>query len=193
MKNNKGVTLVEIIIATALIFIVLPIIWNYIISSVEDTATLNDKMAVQGSVNALMTQLQRDIQEARCPINPNTSKYIKIHEGSFKFLICKPNSNTNNDGKPQNVVYEWNKDKKIVTLYQGVTLIPPKTGSNTSETEYDVDLDEEGIDIATYDYISDIELKKVGNNGIDVYIRGEISEKAGYTLNNTYYTRNTVF
>ena len=31
------------------------------------------------------------------------------------------------------------------------------------------------------------------NNGIKVDIRGEIDDKSGYSLNNVYYTRNTIF
>ena len=36
-------------------------------------------------------------------------------------------------------------------------------------------------------------MTKVDANGITVHIRGEIDEKSGYTLTNTYYTRNTIF
>ena len=31
------------------------------------------------------------------------------------------------------------------------------------------------------------------NNGVKVEIRGEIDDKSGYSLNNVYYTRNTIF
>ena len=89
MKSNKGVTLVELIIAMALIFIVLPFAWNYINSSIQDNATINNKVAVQSSVNSLMNQLQKDVQEARYPINPNSEDYIDVKADGF--LICKPN------------------------------------------------------------------------------------------------------
>ena len=198
MKNNKGVTLVELIIAMALIFLVLPFAWDYINSSLLDSATINNKNMVQSSVNALMTQIQRDIQEARCPINPNSETYVDVKNDGF--LICKPMV----DGSYQSVLYEFNEAEKKVVVKMGIELVPP----GIDETEYGIR--EENITVTEYVYIKNFNLTQVFdidvddevyddakvnkvNNGVKVEIRGEIDEKSGYTLTNTYYTRNTIF
>ena len=43
-------------------------------------------------------------------------------------------------------------------------------------------------------FILEKEINSSGvNNGVKVEIRGEIDNKSGYSLNNVYYTRNTIF
>lgn len=184
-RDNKGITLVELIVVLALILIVIPFAWDYMNSSLEDSATINNKVAVQSSVNALMTQLQRDIQEASRPINSNDEDYIgskelgadnegRLETGTEGFLIRKPDR----DGKKQSVLYEFYEDGKKVVVTSGLDFEDP---TDTSEST-----------VAEYNFIKDIKLKKVGENGVDVYIRGELDSKSGYTLTNVYYTRNTI-
>lgn len=181
MRNNKGITLVELVVVIGLIFLVLPFAWDYMISSVEDSATITNKVAVQNSVQALMNQLQKDIQEGRYPINP-TDKYDEI-DSENGFLICKPGDTS--------VIYKFDLTKKQVTLKDNLRLeredLTIKAVNETPETN-----------VGVYDYIKEITLEKVSdsdgvNNGIKVYIRGEADEKSGFTLTNTYYTRNTIF
>ena len=191
MKSNKGVTLVELIIAMALIFIVLPFAWSYINSSIQDNATINNKVAVQSSVNSLMNQLQKDVQEARYPINPNSEDYIDVKADGF--LICKPNV-YDEEGNTvyQSVIYKFDEENRKVTIMNGIKLVPPGIG----ETEYGIDDSN-----ATYNefnfiktFILEKEINSSGvNNGVKVEIRGEIDNKSGYSLNNVYYTRNTIF
>lgn len=195
MKGNRGVTLVELIIVVALMFIVLPFAWNYINSSIEDSANINNKVAVQSSVNALMSQLQKDIQEARYPINPNTGEYTKV-EGKG-FLICKPRTfDESGNVVEQNVLYKFDEENRIVEVINGVQLITPGSG----ETDYEIDISD--ATTGRYDYIKTFKLEKVYNsddvnnrvnNGVKVEIRGEIDQKSGYSLSNVYYTRNTIF
>lgn len=191
MKGNRGVTLVELIVVVALMFIVLPFAWDYINSSIEDSANINNKVAVQSSVNTLMNQLQKDIQEARYPINPNVEDYIDAETEGF--LICKPNA-YDESGKIiyQNVLYKFDEENRSVEIINGVKLTPPESG----ETEYGID--DTDATMGRYDYIKTFSLEKVYNsnkvnNGVKVEIRGEIDQKSGYSLSNVYYTRNTIF
>lgn len=191
MKGNRGVTLVELIVVVALMFIVLPFAWNYINSSIEDSANINNKVAVQSSVNTLMNQLQKDIQEARYPINPNVEDYIDVKTDGF--LICKPNAyDESGEIIYQNVLYKFDEENRRVEIINGVKLIPPESG----ETEYEIDISDATTGI--YDYIKTFNLEKVNNsnnvnNGVKIEIRGEIDQKSGYSLSNVYYTRNTLF
>lgn len=185
MRNNKGVTLIELIVVVALILVAIPIYWYYINMSVKDNATLNDKVAVQTSVNTLMNQLQRDIQEARNPINPNTNNYTDI--GDDGFLICKPEAS---DGKYQSVLYKFNDTTHTVTGTYNLKL--------SIEVGEDIDIldntnDSPDMYVSEYNYINDISLTKDGETGIKVMIDGEIKDKSHYKLSNTYYTRNTIF
>jgi type II secretory pathway pseudopilin PulG len=188
--DNRGITLIEIIVALALMMLIIPIAWNFMNSSVKDTATINNKVAVQSSVNALMTQLQRDIQEARCPINSNNENYVGIDENGKigikeeGFIIRKPGADEN----PQSVSYEFDAENKKVVVTSGLRLKVPTFGS----TEFVIDEENSNKVIAEYDFIKEFTLKRVGDNGVEVYIRGEIDSKSGYTLTNTYYTRNTI-
>lgn len=193
-KNNKGITLIELIVALALMMLVLPFAWDYMNSGIQDSATINNKVAVQTSVNALMTQLQRDIQEARCPINPNSESYIGIDDdGNFGldtdgFLICKPNGTGEN--LYQSTLYEFDEENKKVIVTSGLKIYQINGfGSN----EYGIDYSNSNVTTGDYNFIKDITLKRIGDNGIDIYIRGELDSKSGYTLTNTYYTRNTIF
>lgn len=198
--DNKGITLIEIIVALTLMMIVLPFAWDYINGSIKDTATINNKVAVQNSVNALMTQLQRDIQEARCPINPNEKIYVgnKDLDGEFGFytggkfgigeygvLICKPDGEGNDYGS---VLYEFDEVNKKVTVSSGL-----KIGRTGGSGDYDKLENGENTIVGDYNFIKEITLTRVGENGVKVYIRGGIDSKSGYTLTNTYYTRNTIF
>lgn len=190
MKENRGVTLVELIIVVAVMFIILPFAWNYINSSIEDSANINNKVAVQSSVNTLISQLQKDIQEARYPINPNGEDYIDVKNDGF--LICKPNAYDSGEIIYQNVLYKFDEENRRVDVINGVKLIPPGSG----ETEYEIDISD--ATTGRYDYIKTFNLEKVYNsdnvnNGIKVEIRGEIDQKSGYSLSNVYYTRNTIF
>lgn len=191
MKGNRGFTLVELIVVVALMFIILPFAWNYINSSIEDSANINNKVAVQSSVNALMSQLQKDIQEARYPINPNKEDYIDVEDDGF--LICKPRtSDESGNIVEQSVLYKFDEENRIVEVINGAKLIIPGSG----ETEYEIDISD--ATTGRYDYIKEFSLEKVENsdgvnNGVKVEIRGEIDQKSGYSLSNVYYTRNTIF
>ncbi len=191
MRDNRGFTLVELIVVVALMFIILPFAWNYINSSIEDSANINNKMVVQSSVNSLMSQLQKDIQEARYPINPNTSKYTKVEENGF--LICKPRTfDESGNFIDQNVLYKFDEENRIVEVMNGVQLITPGSG----ETDYEISTD--NATTGRYEYIKAFKLEKVYNsdkvnNGVKIEIRGEIDQKSGYSLSNVYYTRNTIF
>lgn len=186
LRNNDGITMVELIIVMGLLAIILPFGWNYVNSGIEDNVTLNNKMMVQNSVNALMNQLQRDIQEARYPINPNVTEYIDVTNDGF--LICKPNG-TDDTGNIvyQSVLYKFDDDENKVIVEFGLKLDSPGPG----ETDYDI-IDDNATK-GEYNYIEEFSLTKIDNNGIKVYIRGQIDDKSGYTLTNTYYTRNTLF
>lgn len=175
--RNKGVTLIEVIVVVVLIFLVIPLFWNYINSSVEDNATINNKIAVQSTVNALMNRLQQDIQEARCPINPNTTEdeYMDIEDDGF--LICKPEN--------ASVLYKLNKDTGVVTVYYDLSLLGKIENGKVKNLELG--------NSETYNDINSITLTKIGEKGLKVNIRGEIDSKSGYSLENTYYTRNTTF
>lgn len=180
LKRNKGVTLIELIIVIGLIALIIPLYWYYINSSVEDDAVINDKILVQSSVNALMNQLQRDIQEARNPINPS-SDYTTVKDDGF--LIRKPESI---EGKFQSVLYKFDEDnnKVIVTYNLKLTI----TGNNVEIN----DVESPDKYTSEYNFIEDFSLTKEGTDGVKVMIDGKISNKSHYNLSNTYYTRNTI-
>lgn len=188
MKNNKGLTLIELVVVMALLFIILPFGWDYLNSGLKDSATVNNKIMVQNSVNALMNQVQRDIQEARCPINPNTTKYVNVIGDGF--LICKPTT-MDDEGHDvyQSVLYKFEGNKVTAEFGKKLQFPNPTNG----ETEHTIVPGITG-NVGVYDFIEEFRLDLTADRkGIEVYIKGKIDDKSSYVLTNTYYTRNTVF
>ena len=93
-----------------------------------------------------------------------------------------------------NLLYLITKYANIitVTIVNGIRLVPPAMG----ETEYGIDDSNANYNEFNFikKFILEKEINSSGvNNGVKVEIRGEIDNKSGYSLNNVYYTRNTIF
>ena len=164
MKRNRGVTLVELIVVMACLGMVTLFFWWILNSSTEDRYTLTEKMEVQNSVTALLNIIQQDIQEAKI-YNISGQKGILdvTGEPTYKF---------------KNFEYVFSVDSRKVTK---------KIGSEV---------------VAEYGDIIAFKLKKVENGGkygVEVKITGgkkpmdyEGLDKSRYSLNSTFYTRNTI-
>lgn len=187
MKNNKGFTLVELIIVASLLTMVTFFFWNILNSSSEDSYTLTEKVEVQNSVTTLMNTIQKDVQEAKIvQKNSEDDKRILIsrENGDEKCYIF----NTYLDDTEGSAYY--NQDTVEYTFNpKSMTVIRKKGTDDTT-------------DIAEYNNIIEFSLESIpdDNNkyGVKVNIRGgkkpisyEGLDKSRYSLNSTFYTRNT--
>ena len=180
MKQNKGFTLVELIIVLACLTGVLGFFWKILESSSKDAYTINEKMEVQNSVVSLMNTIQQDTQEA---------KIIQVAANTYVIFIATIDSDMIDENKryefgdtTNKKIYEFDANDKTVT----------RTVINGEDTE-----------IGTYDNIIGFEMTqpKESNKskyGVNVNIIGgkkdyRTSEldKSRYSLNSTFYTRNT--
>ena len=180
--GEKGITMVEIIIATALFFVVIPLIWNNINSSIEDSANINNKMLVQTSVNALMNNIQKNVQEASMPITDSPEN-----------IECEADSIAE-DGEGSGGSIKLLKPGGVVVTY---------TFDDEAETvKFTMkDKDDNLLDAGGYEHISkfSVEYKHSETepgvhkvNGLSVTVVGRIDKKSNYTMTNEYYTRNTI-
>ena len=175
--GEKGVTLVELIVVVSLFFVVLPLIWYYINSSIEDSANINNKIVVQTSVNQLMNNMQKHIQEASLPI---TTSGEDIDGEAAKIA---------EDGVGSGGSITLNKPNDITVTYK----YDPDTASVTYTMR-----DEDGVvDTAEFNYIVKFVVKRMENEqhkigGLYITAVGRIDDKSNYTLTNEYYTRNTM-
>ena len=163
---ENGITLVELIIAVGLFFVIIPLIWNYINGAVEDSSDINNKIIVQTSVNQLMNSLQKNVQEATLPITTDDANNIEHGNGT---LVLR---------KPGNVVVTYSFDEEnAVVSYKMVN-----DDGEIDSTEY------RNIVGFTVEFQ---ENDKMIKNGIKVSVVGGIDSKSNYSLTNEYYTRNT--
>jgi len=183
-SNEKGITMVEVILVMALLFVILPILWDYMNSALVDSANINNKVVVQTSVNQLMNNMQRHVQEASMPI---TYSATDLHGEAASVAEDKIGS----DGsiilrKPGNVfvTYSYDKERAVVTYVK-------EDDENPDQAEYSNIVKFDVVRLGS-DMISESgeTVKKV--NGLRITITGRIDEKSNYTLTNEYYTRNTI-
>lgn len=178
MKQNKGFTLVELIIVLACLTGVLGFFWKILESSSKDAYTINDKMEVQNSVTSLMNAIQKDTQEA---------KIILISETTYGIFSTSIDSDKIYEDKKYEFGEESNKK-----IYEFDASNKTVTRTNTIG---------ENVITGTYDNIIGFSLKSIVNKskyGVEVDIIGgkkdydstEI-DKSKYTLNSTFFTRNT--
>ena len=173
MKNNKGITLIELIIVMACMGTVLLFFWTVLNSSSKDAYTITDKIDVQNSVAALMNIVQQDIQEANIFNASGEGKgIVSIVNGSYvvddeEYVL---NSYKFNGGT---IEYVFDEGKNAVTRKL-----------NTGEIE-------------EYNYIIEFSINPVTkeNYGAEVRIVGsKDNDEANRTrceLNASYFTRNT--
>lgn len=187
-SGEKGVTLVELIVVVALIFVILPILWDYINSAILDSANVNNKVMVQTTVNKLMNNIEQQVQEASNPLTETTTALHGVAESvdeagdgvGGSITIKKPND--------VSVTYTYDPEREVVTYNKNV-----KEGSS------------EVADSAEFDYIVKFDVVPLGSNvtsesgevimrvnGLKITIVGRIDSKSNYTLTNEYFTRNTI-
>jgi len=176
--DEKGITMVEIIIAVSLFFVIMPIIWSNINSSIEDSANINNKILVQTSINALMNNIQKNVQEASMPITD-----------LVRNIDCEADS-VAEDGEGEDGSVRLLKPGGVVVTY---------TFDSETETVKFVMTDRHGdtIDAGGYEYVSKFavdykESEENEVNGLSVTVVGKIDSKSSYTMTNEYYTRNTI-
>lgn len=170
MRENKGLTLVELIIVMACISGVTLFFWTILNSASEDSYTINDKIEVQTGVTSLMNAIQQDIQEAKIYNISATERHIisveeeelpdnkKIYTYSFA---------------AGEFSYVFNESTRSVVRNQ----------NGTSSTYYNI----ENFSITPI---------KKEKYGAEVSILGkkinDEANKSRYQLNSTFYTRNTL-
>ena len=180
MKQNKGFTLVELIIVLACLTGVLGFFWKILESSSKDAYTINEKMEVQNSVTSLMNAIQKDTQEAKI-------MFISAENTYAIFVADESNSDKIYEDKEYEFGEESNKK-----IYEFDAANKTVTRTNTVG---------EITTVGTYDNIIGFSLKPIVNKskyGVEVDIIGgkkdydsaEI-DKSKYTLNSTFFTRNT--
>ncbi len=177
MKQNKGFTLVEIVIVLACLVGVLAFFWKILESSSKDAYTINEKMEVQNSVASLMNIIQQDTQEA---------KIILISENTYGIFTTPVNSSKVYENKKYEFGNESNKRTyEFDSSNKTVTRISIKGGD---------------VETGTYYNIVGFSLKPINkpNYGVEVDIIGGKKDydtaeldKSRYSLNSTFYTRNT--
>ena len=77
LKNNAGITLMEVIIVVALMGIIVPVVTVLISNSFKESNTISNKVKIQTSVTALMKppktinviSVKRDLASARMTIS----------------------------------------------------------------------------------------------------------------------------
>lgn len=174
LKRNKGFTIVEVIMVISCLSLVTLFFWSILSSSSEDSYTLTEKVEVQTNVTALMNQIEKDVQEAEIYSVSASSAGImeEVDATTFKF---------------KNIEYSFDKENRVVT--------------RTEELE-------DGSEMLIYGDITELDMENVTGNkyGVKVEIVGakviienpdepanyEVVDKTKYSLNSTYYTRNTL-
>ncbi|MBP3285235.1 MAG: hypothetical protein J6M02_07040 [Clostridia bacterium] len=178
-SDEKGITMVELIIVMAMFFVVLPLIWNYINGAIEDSANVSNKMVVQTTVNQLMNNMQQNVQEASMPVTYSSADLEgKENESGGSIEIRKPGGIT--------ATYTYDPD--------------------TATVKYEMeDAEDNLLDSAEYGNIAEFIVKRMSSNvdsesgedlmkvnGLKITITGRIDKKSNYSLSNEYYTRNTI-
>lgn len=164
MKKNRGFTLVEAIIVLASFSMVMLLIWTMLNSASEDTYTLNDKVEVQNSVTSLMNIIQQDIQEAKIYNIHSTNRGIIDDRTEDVYIFYN------------NLKYEFDKNRKMVIRSE-----------NGTAAEYHNIVEFEITPVDAENYGAKVSIvggkKPIDDEGVD---------KSRYTLNSTFYTRNTI-
>jgi len=180
-SDERGITLIELILAVTILFSIITLSWSFVNSSVEDSADINNKIIVQTSVNQLMNNIQKNVHEASLPITDEDEDVEFIAESLAGEGEGKGGSITLNKPKGIRVTYTYKEDKEVV--------------------EYEMlDFDGEVIDSAEYGNISNFSVeykpfpREENNpvNGLQVTVVGRIDSKSNYSVTNVYYTRNTI-
>jgi len=180
-SRERGITLVEIIIVVALMFVVLPFAWDYINGAVQDQANVTNKNIVQTSVTQLMNNMQQQVQEASFPIMEKED--VGGLRGSAKTEESEGAGGSITLNKPDGVTAKYTYDEETATvsyeLKDKVQLIDSAEYGNISEFTV--------IPVLTE---KDDGTKPI--NGLNITIVGRIDDKSSYSLTNEYYTRNTI-
>lgn len=172
MKRNKGFTLVEIIVVLACLGAVTVFFWTILSSVSEDSYTINDKIVIQSSVTSLMNIIQKDVQEAKIIYTDSKKGIVEKKESTD----AEENNSTKVNYEFADVTYVFSEKDKTVTRIE-------KSGAN-----------------ATYSDIVSFSITAADNTekyGVDVSIIGGRkavgeTDRLRYSLNSTYYTRNTI-
>lgn len=170
LRRNRGITLVEVIIALGILGTITVFFWTILNSSSRDSYTITDKMYVQNSVAKLMNTIEQDIKEANIYDFPDNERGIITNSADNKIYVFS------NDIDDTNAIrYTFDSEKYTVER--------EKAGSSV-----------------TYDSIISFSMEQIMGEkyGAKVDIiggkdaEGEGLDKTRYSLSSTYYTRNTL-
>lgn len=112
LKNQFGFTLLEMIIAIALLGLLSLAAGPQIVNAFRDSNKLQNKVEVQNSVTALMNKLETTIKTADVPVFEGTVNSLDFTINRIKM---------NGDKVP--VRFEYYADTKKVNVYENGTLI----------------------------------------------------------------------
>lgn len=194
MKNNKGLTLVELIIVLACLGMVTLFFWSILGSSSEDAYTLTDKMMVQNSVTSLMNTIQKDVQEAKIVITKvkddkpiNGILVTQVEEDTLYIFntVCLSSEDEEEEiiYNDNTIEYKFNEEERTVTRKQGKSenaMVSKYTDIVSFSMEYP---GANTLNENTYG----VKVSIVGGK-IDI---GEGHDRSRYDLDSTFYTRNT--
>ena len=118
LKNKKGVTLVELLIAISLIGIILLIIHNILFISIKSYKIITNKVEINRELRYFLNNIQKEISQAR---KANDNKIDEIEEGSifikdnkyFCIYVDLDSVYKSDVGKPYLVQY-YLKDNKLM-------------------------------------------------------------------------------
>lgn len=123
LRNNKGITLVELLITISLIGVVLLIIYNMFFISTKNYYNISNDVEINREVRIFLVTIQKEISQARKAndlyIDGKKEKGktgpIFMEDGKFSIYV-----DLNNDGKPELVQY-YLKDGNLVRRQSATT------------------------------------------------------------------------
>lgn len=107
IKDEQGVTLIEVIIATALTVMLMAAAFGVLDSSIKGYNIQTEQADSQAEAQKAITQLERELRQAERPL-----LYVSSSPGSYELLVFK--ADLNDDGTSEAVMYEYSHTRKSI-------------------------------------------------------------------------------
>jgi|GEM_PF-2985933 len=178
LKNNKGVTLVELIVSSAILFLVITAFLSMVANASKMFAKGNRELDIQNEAQMVSNQIEEYIKDANLYVGQN-GKSIYIVNNDFVYVYTKESDGlyytVYNYPASQDQTSETAKDlinNDVATLTSGGTVVSKNLASNRIEsiTLNNDDLDTDNIVYLTMSY-KNME-REIGVNET-IYLRNE--------------------